>query len=93
VGSFAFIGGLSPGEIVIVLVLGLLLFGSRLPQVGRSLGRSLAEFKRGLRGLEHELDTAEKEAERQLDEEEKATERGAPALSPEETKAKESQEA
>jgi sec-independent protein translocase protein TatA len=72
-GSLAFIGGLSTGEIVVVLILGLLLFGSRLPQVGRSLGKSFSEFKRGLRGLENEFDSAEREADRQLDEEDEAS--------------------
>jgi sec-independent protein translocase protein TatA len=78
-GPPGFIGGLSPMEIAIILVLGLLLFGSRLPQVGRSLGRSLSEFKRGLRGFEDEMHSAEREAEKQLDEEE-AARRSAPVL-------------
>jgi len=41
-----------------MLILGIvavLLFGSRLPEVGRSLGKSLMEFKKGLRGIEDEL--------------------------------------
>jgi sec-independent protein translocase protein TatA len=84
VGSLAFIGGLSPSEIAIVLVIGLLLFGSRLPQVGRSLGKSLAEFKRGLRGFEHEIDSAERAAEKELDEEERRKASGQAALPPSE---------
>ena len=71
VGTFAILGGLSPTEMIIVLVLGLLLFGSRLPQVGRSLGKSLAEFKRGLRGIENEMESAEREIDRALEEEER----------------------
>jgi sec-independent protein translocase protein TatA len=78
VAALAFIGGLGPSEIVIILVIGLLLFGARLPDVGRSLGKSLAEFKRGLRGLENEMETAEREAERLLDEEERAKARKDP---------------
>lgn len=74
--SLGFIGGLGTTEIVIILVVGLLLFGSRLPQVGRSLGKSLTEFKRGLRGIEDEIDSAEREADRQLDEEDRK--RGGP---------------
>ncbi len=46
-----------PLEIGILLVLGLLLFGRRLPEVGRSLGRSIVEFKKGLKGVEEEIET------------------------------------
>jgi len=45
----AFLGG--PWEIIIILALLLLFFGSsRLPKMARSLGSSLTEFKKGLRG-------------------------------------------
>jgi sec-independent protein translocase protein TatA len=50
---FAFM--LNPGQTVIVLVLGVLLFGKRLPEVGRSLGKYIMEFKRGLVGLEDDI--------------------------------------
>lgn len=39
-----------PWEILILLVVVLLLFGKRLPSVMGSLGRSIVEFKKGLRG-------------------------------------------
>ena len=32
------------------MVLAVLLFGKRLPEVGRSLGKGITEFKKGLRG-------------------------------------------
>ena len=44
-------------EWIILLVLGLIIFGRRLPEVGRSLGRSIVEFKRGIKGIEDEIDT------------------------------------
>ncbi len=44
-------------EWIILLVLGLLIFGRRLPEVGRSLGRSIVEFKKGIRNIETEIDT------------------------------------
>jgi len=52
--GFGFPGGY---EWVILLVLGLLIFGRRLPEVGRSLGKSIVEFKRGIKGIEDEIET------------------------------------
>lgn len=47
---FAFfgIGGIGPMELLIVGFIALLLFGKRLPDVARSLGSSLTQFKKGL---------------------------------------------
>jgi sec-independent protein translocase protein TatA len=54
---FAFFeGALSPMHILLVLVIGILLFGKRLPEIGRSLGKGLVEFKKGLKGLEDEVE-------------------------------------
>lgn len=50
--------GLGPTELVIVGLVGLLLFGSRLPSVMRNLGRGMHEFKHGLREVQDEV-TAE----------------------------------
>lgn len=63
------IGPLGPFEILIILFVGLLIFGSRLPEVGRSLGKGLMEFKRGLRGLQDEMDDIDREADRSIDDE------------------------
>ncbi|HMS16433.1 MAG TPA: twin-arginine translocase TatA/TatE family subunit, partial [Planctomycetota bacterium] len=40
----AFIGPIGGPEMIVILVVGLLIFGNRLPEVGRSLGRGLMEF-------------------------------------------------
>ncbi|MCK4872044.1 MAG: twin-arginine translocase TatA/TatE family subunit [Phycisphaerales bacterium] len=45
-------------EWVLILMVGLLLFGKRLPEVGRSVGRAIVEFKKGVRGIEDEIDDA-----------------------------------
>jgi sec-independent protein translocase protein TatA len=45
----AFIG---PMEMLIVGIVVLLLFGSRLPSVARSIGKSVTEFKKGVNGIE-----------------------------------------
>ncbi len=41
------IGALGPTELIIILVIVLLLFGaSRIPEIARSLGKSVKEFKK-----------------------------------------------
>ena len=49
---------LSPTHLLIILGLGILLFGKRLPEIGRSLGKGIVEFKKGLKGLEDEIDVS-----------------------------------
>lgn len=58
-GLFANLG---PMEIGIILLVGLLLFGRRLPEVGRGLGKSIVEFKKGLRDVTDDIEEASKEA-------------------------------
>ncbi|MDZ4830021.1 MAG: twin-arginine translocase TatA/TatE family subunit [Phycisphaerae bacterium] len=51
--------GLPQGsEIILILFVGLILFGRRLPEVGRSLGQGIVEFKKGLKGVTEEVDRA-----------------------------------
>lgn len=50
--------GLGHWEIGIVLLVALLLFGKRLPDVARSLGRSIIEFKKGVKGIETDVEKA-----------------------------------
>ena len=47
---------LGPAEIMVLLVLGVLLFGRKLPEVGRYLGKGIVEFKKGMKGLEDDVD-------------------------------------
>ena len=53
-----FIGAPGLPEMVIVGIIALLLFGKRLPEVARSLGKGIVEFKKGVRGIEDEVDHA-----------------------------------
>jgi len=56
--SLAMFGLPGGTEWIVIAILGLLIFGKRLPEVGKSLGRSIVEFKKGLRGIEDDMDKA-----------------------------------
>ena len=43
---------------IVILAIAVLLFGKRLPEVGRSLGKGLMEFKKGLGSIESEIEAA-----------------------------------
>ena len=47
--------GLGATEILVLLAIGLLLFGNRLPDLGRTLGRTLVDFKKEVSGGEDDL--------------------------------------
>ncbi|HWB19324.1 MAG TPA: twin-arginine translocase TatA/TatE family subunit [Phycisphaerales bacterium] len=60
-------------EWIILLILGLLIFGRRLPEVGKSLGKGIVEFKKGIKGIDDDIEeetTAKRErsaAQRKLE--------------------------
>ncbi len=56
--SLLAIMGVGPLEMLILGAIGVLLFGKRLPEVGRQLGKGLTEFKRGIHGVESEINSA-----------------------------------
>lgn len=56
--AFGFAGGM---EWIVIGLFGIIIFGNRLPSVARGLGRSVTEFKKGLRDIESEVDIAEAE--------------------------------
>jgi sec-independent protein translocase protein TatA len=60
VGESALLALLSPGPSEMLLIAGvaLLLFGGRLPEVARSWGKTFAEFRRGLTGIQSDLKDA-----------------------------------
>ncbi len=43
-------------EWIVIAVIGVLVFGKRLPEVGRSLGKGIVEFKKGLKGIDEEVE-------------------------------------
>jgi sec-independent protein translocase protein TatA len=43
-------------EWIIILIVALLIFGKRLPEVMKSLGKGIVEFKKGVKGVEDEVE-------------------------------------
>lgn len=50
--------GLSPVELCLIGAVAVMLYGKRLPEVGRSVGSSIAEFRRQWATLSSDLDVA-----------------------------------
>ncbi|NIP84793.1 MAG: hypothetical protein GTO03_04245 [Planctomycetales bacterium] len=66
------LGWFSPGlpELLIVGAILLLLFGNRLPSVMRSMGRGVIEFKKGVQGIEDDIEqggAGQKDADKQTE--------------------------
>jgi len=50
--------GVGTPELVIFGIIAVILFGSRLPSVARSMGKSIVEFKKGMKDIENEVSTS-----------------------------------
>ena len=47
-----------PMELAIIAIIALVFFGRRLPDVAKSMGKSIVEFKKGLKDVKDDMDTA-----------------------------------
>src|SRR5262245_46929075 len=48
--------GLGAAELILILAIGLLLFGNRLPDVARSLGKTFTTFRKEIRDVSEDID-------------------------------------
>jgi len=61
-------------EWLIILIVALLIFGKRLPEVMKSLGRGIVEFKKGVKGVDEEVEEASsKSTQKKIDTEKDVT--------------------
>lgn len=65
-----YLGFWTPGpvEITVILVVALLIFGRRLPEIARNIGKSLTEFKKGIHEAKETKDDVEKDVKEIKDE-------------------------
>ncbi len=50
------LGGIGAQELLLILLVLLLLFGAKkIPEIAKGLGKSVSEFKKGMRDIEEEI--------------------------------------
>jgi len=57
----AFLQNIGFPELLVILLIVLLLFGAaRLPEIARSVGKSIHAFKKGIKEIEHDVNDVKK---------------------------------
>ncbi len=60
------LGSVGPTEIIVILLLILILFGSkRIPEIAQSLGKGIREFKRSMKEIEADVEAPPKQTTNQ----------------------------
>lgn len=59
--------GLSMPEMMLILIVALLLFGKRLPEVARSMGKSVVEFKKGMTEVTEKITEVGDQAQKSIE--------------------------
>ena len=55
---FGFLPNIGVPEMMIIGCIAVLLFGKRLPEIARSMGKSVVEFKKGINGIQDEVNAS-----------------------------------
>ena len=58
-------GNLGAGEIILIVLVILLLFGAKkIPELARSIGKGMSEFKKGVKDVENEIKSTDTETKK-----------------------------
>lgn len=58
-------GNLGAGEIILIVLVILLLFGAKkIPELARSIGKGMSEFKKGVKDVENEIKSADTDSKK-----------------------------
>jgi sec-independent protein translocase protein TatA len=58
-------GNLGAGEIILIVLVVLLLFGAKkIPELARGIGKGMSEFKKGIKDVETEIKSADSDAKK-----------------------------